>query len=150
MRPHARPVKELFMLLTWPRIFMMAAGGEFIVVAVDNFLDFIGGGTEVAALDAHEDVEGGIDVVVGDVGGGIAAGELAEVGEELGVAGGGGHVAGGNGGVFEIVDGIEIILGRLHEDIITDAVVGVEPEVGGGLVAGAEGDQEIAGDVAAG
>src|SRR5207237_8903014 len=89
-------------------------------------------------------VGGGGDVVVGDVGGAVAALDVGEVAQELRLLGPGG----GDGCVLQRRHTVDSVLGRHHRDDVLHAALRVHPEIGGGLAAGGEGDEKVTGDVA--
>ena len=102
------------------------AAGERRAVAVDDALDLAGDGAEVAVLHVGVDVEGAADVVVADDGQLGGAGDGGDVGEDLRASW---RWAEASGNVFEVLEGLDLVLRRLGDDVVDDAVLGVEEEL---------------------
>ena len=122
----------------------MAAARKLLLERLRDAADVAGHAAQIAPLHRCEDVYQGLHVVVRDHGGLVDMVERRQISEDLGI--GRGWCADGH--VEQRFDGIHAVLRRLHGDVIADATLRIEPEGGSGLKAGAQGDQQVAGDIA--
>ncbi len=69
------------MVSIWPRTLSCDPRGRFFAIGIHDAIDIVGDGPQIAVLNGSENIDGALDVVVGDhsqAGGAAGVAEIAQ------------------------------------------------------------------------